>query len=135
MLFKRQKFDWILVALLALGLFLYASYQPRFRLRPEMAADFIDEPLAQASQKPSPEVKIARAYWSCLVEDIQWKYGYGRTLPVDPPPRSIAIERPGLAPEDAAAPSVTAGPNASGISRPHGRKLTSGISIGRLTGF
>ena len=102
MLFKRQKFDWALVALLALGLFLYASYQPRFRLRTEMPADFIDEPLVQSSQKPGPEMKIARVYWSCLVNDIQWQYGYGHTLPADPPPAFTAVERPSLAPEDAA---------------------------------
>ena len=102
MLFKRQKFDWAVVALLALGLFLYASYQPRFRLRTEMPADFIDESLAQSSQKPGPEMKIARAYWSCLVNDIQWQYGYGHTLPADPPPAFTAVERPSLAPEDAA---------------------------------
>ena len=102
MLFKRQKFDWVLVALFALGLFLYASYQPRFRLRTEVPADFIDEPLARSSQKPGPDAKIARAYWNCLVNDIQWQYGYGHTLPVNPPPGFTAIERPNLAPEDAA---------------------------------
>ena len=102
MLFKRQKFDWALVALLALGLFLYVSYQPRFRLRTEMPADFIDEPHARSSQEPGPETKIARAYWSCLVNDIQWKYGHGHTLPVDPPFDFIAIERASVAPEDAA---------------------------------
>ena len=102
MLFKRQKFDWLLVALLALGLFLYASYQPRFRLRTEMPADFIDEPVARSSQKPGPEAKIATAYWSCLVNNIQWQYGYGHTLPTDPPPDFTAIERPSLAPEDVA---------------------------------
>ena len=52
MLFKKQKFDWLLVALIAFGLFLYASYQPRFRLRPAMPADFIDEPLARSSGIP-----------------------------------------------------------------------------------
>ena len=102
MLFKRQKFDWALVALLALGLFLYASYQPRFRLRAEMPADFIDEPLAPLSETPRPEAKIARAYWSCLVNDIQWQYGYGHTLPADPPPGFTAMKGPSLATEDAA---------------------------------
>jgi hypothetical protein len=101
MLFKRQKFDWALVTLLALGLFLYASYQPRFRLRAEMPADFIDEPLAQSSQ-PGLEMKIARAYWRCLVNEIQWQYGYGHTLPANPPPDFTAVERPSLVPEDAA---------------------------------
>ena len=52
MLFKRQKFDWALVALLALGLFLYGSCQPRFRLRSAMPEDFVDAPLARSPQKP-----------------------------------------------------------------------------------
>ncbi len=98
MRFKGKKVDWVLVALIALGLFLYASYQPRFRLRTEMPADFMDEPLARSSQKPGPDTKIARAYWSCLVNNIQWQYGYGHTLPADPPPGFTVIERP----EDAA---------------------------------
>ena len=86
MLFKKQKFDWTMVGLLALGLFLYVSYQPRFRLIFAMPADFVDEPLAGPSQKPHPEAKIASAYWSCLANNIQWQYGYGHTLPSDPPP-------------------------------------------------
>ncbi|MGH9544082.1 MAG: hypothetical protein ACRD23_02585 [Terriglobales bacterium] len=86
MLFKKQKFDWLLVGLLVVGLFLFASYQPRFRLRPVMPPDFIDEPLARASQNPNPEGKVASAYWSCLASTIQWQYGYGHTLPADPPP-------------------------------------------------
>ncbi len=36
MLFKKQKLDWLVVALFGLGLFLYGSYQSRFRLRPAM---------------------------------------------------------------------------------------------------
>ena len=102
MLFKKQKFDWTMVALLALGLFLYGSYQPRFRLCADMPADFIDEPLAPSAQKPSAEAKIARAYWNCLVNDIQWQYGYGHTLPVDPPPDFSAMKGPTLTREDAA---------------------------------
>lgn len=86
MLFKKQRFDWLLVALIAFALFLYASYQPRFRLRPAMPADFIDEPLARLSQNPNPEAKIAGAYWTCLASTIQWQYGYGHALPADPPP-------------------------------------------------
>jgi len=102
MLFRKQKLDWLVVALLALGLFLYCSYQPRFRLRPAMPADFIDEPLAASSQKPGPEAKIARAYWRCLENNIQWQYSYGRTLPADPPPDFTALQASAMASEDAA---------------------------------
>ena len=100
MLFKKQKSDWILVALFALGLFLYGSYQPRFRLNAVMPADFVDTPLAGPSQKPGPEAKIASAYWSCLANNIQWQYGYGHTLPSDPPPDFTAIHISGIASED-----------------------------------
>ena len=102
MLFKRQKFDWVMVALLALGLFLYGSYQPRFRLSSAMPADFVDEPIAGSLRKPDPEVAIARAYWSCLANSIQWQYGHGHTLPADPPPNFTAVQPPGAAAEDAA---------------------------------
>jgi hypothetical protein len=82
-LFKRQKVDWLLVTLILVGLFLFASYQPRLRLRPDMPAEFVDQS-ADAS-KNGEERKIAQAYWDCLVDDVQWKYGFGHSLPVDPP--------------------------------------------------
>jgi len=102
MLFKKQKFDWIMVALFALGLFLYVSYQPRFRLNSAMPADFVDTPLAGSSQHLDPEARIASAYWSSLTNNIQWQYGYGHTLPSDPPPDFTAIHTTGIASEDTA---------------------------------
>jgi hypothetical protein len=102
MLFKKQKFDWMTVALLALGLFLYVSYQPRFRLHPAMPPDFIDETLARPSQKSDLETKIAGAYWSCLANNIQWQYGHGHALPVDPPPDFTVTGASGMAADDTA---------------------------------
>ena len=84
MLFKRQKVDWLFVPLLAIGLFTYASYQPRFRLRPDMPAEFLDAPVG-SPQRQTAEQKIAEAYWKSLIRDVQPKYGYGYTLPTDPP--------------------------------------------------
>lgn len=83
MLFKRQKGDWLLVVLIAFALFLYASYQPRLRLSPQMPAEFVEE--GADPSKKAVEQKIARVYWSCLVGDVQWRYGFGHTLPADPP--------------------------------------------------
>ena len=100
MLFKRQKFDWLLVALLALGLFLYCSYQPRFRLSPAMPADFVDEPTPRSYRGPDPETKIAGAYWSCMVNNVQWEYGYGHTLPADPPATFTGPEASGITGEN-----------------------------------
>ena len=84
MLFKRQKVDWLFVPLLVIGLFMYASYQPRFRLRPDMPAEFLDAPVG-SPQGQTAEQKIAEAYWKSLIRDVQPKYGYGYTLPSDPP--------------------------------------------------
>ena len=103
MLFKRQRLDWVLVPLLAIGLFTYASFQSRFRLRPDMPAEFVDAPSAGTSPKQRAEEKIARAYWTCLVQDVQWKYGYGYSLPSDPPPEfTLASGTSGIVSEDAA---------------------------------
>jgi hypothetical protein len=83
MLFKRQRIDRLLLALIVVGLFLYASYRPRFRLRAEMPPEFLDQSVNVA--KKGGEEKIAQAYWECLVDDIQWKYGYGHSLPGEAP--------------------------------------------------
>ena len=103
MLFKRQKLDWLLVSVLAIGLFTYASYQPRFRLRPDMPTEFMDAPSAGSPQQQNTEEKIAQAYWKSLVHDIQWKFGYGYSLPSDAPADfSLASGRAGTVPEDPA---------------------------------
>src|SRR4051794_11515037 len=100
MLFKKQRFDWLVVALCALGVFLYASYQPRFRLRPTMPAEFMDEPVVRVAATSALEPKVAGAYWGCLVNIVQWQYGYGHTLPANPP-ADFAAGIYGLAGEDA----------------------------------
>src|SRR3954466_369356 len=101
MLFKRQKVDWLLVPLLAIGLFAYASYQPRFRLRPEMPAEFLD--VVGPAQKQTAEREIAQAYWKSLIRDVQPRYGYGYTLPSDPPADfTLASANVGIDQEDAA---------------------------------
>jgi hypothetical protein len=67
-----------------------------------MPADFVDEPLARSPLKPGLDAKIASAYWSCLANNIQWQYGYGHTLPADPPPDFTAMQASGIAAEDTA---------------------------------
>ena len=102
MLFKRQKVDWLFVPLLVIGLFTYASYQPRFRLRPDMPAEFLDAPVG-SPQGQTAEQKIAEAYWKSLIRDVQPKYGYGYTLPSDPPGDfTLASASSGTDQEDAA---------------------------------
>jgi hypothetical protein len=102
MLFKRQKVDWLFVPILAIGLFTYASYQPRFQLRPDMPAEFLDAPSVGPPQKPTTEEMIAREYWNSLVRDIQPKYGYGYSLPSDPPADfALSVQGAHMSPEDA----------------------------------
>ena len=102
MLFKRQKVDWLVVPILAIALFTYASYQPKFRLRPDMPTEFLDTP-ADSLQKQAAEIKIAHAYWNSLIRDIQPKYGYGYSLPSDPPGDfTLASASSGTNQEDAA---------------------------------
>jgi hypothetical protein len=70
--------------LLGAAFFVYGSYQPRYRLRAEMPAEFVD--MASGSAGKTAEEAVAQAYWRCMVEEVQWKYNYGGVLPHDPPP-------------------------------------------------
>jgi hypothetical protein len=81
--FKRRKTDGLLAAAVLVVLFLFASYQPRLRLRAAMPPDFVD-PDAGILRNDA-ERKIAQGYWTCLVDDVQWRYGFGHMLPGEPP--------------------------------------------------
>jgi hypothetical protein len=102
MLFKKQKFDWLMVALFGLGIFLYCSYQPRLRLRTVMPADFVDQESSMSAPTSSRETEIAGAYWNCLATSVQWKYGYGHTLPADPPSDFSVAQNSSTGAEDTA---------------------------------
>ena len=66
MLFKRQKVDWLFVPLLAIGLFTYASYQPRFRCARICRRSSWMCPVG-SPQRQTTEAQIAQAYWNSLV--------------------------------------------------------------------
>ena len=81
----RRKHDILIIISLVLAAFWYASISPEFRLSAEMPVQFFDgSKLPQA--KRASEQKIAKAYWDCVVNQVQWKYGYATRLPDDPPP-------------------------------------------------
>jgi hypothetical protein len=80
----RREFDVLAIVGLVLIAVSIASFRSEFRLRPEMPAVFFDGKLLAAGRRASEE-KIARAYWKCAVEQVQWKYGYAHRLPDDPP--------------------------------------------------
>jgi hypothetical protein len=85
-MFIRRGYDKVLIPVLAAGIVVYASIRPTFRMRAVMPREFIDASNSLPAQKRAAEEKIARAYWSCVVTEVQWKYVYGYHLPQDPPP-------------------------------------------------
>ena len=82
-MFLRRKLDKLVVPMLAAGIFVYASYRPRLRLRVDMPSEYVDRS-PQHGPKAAEE-NLARGYWKCAVTQIQWKYGYGHRLPSDAP--------------------------------------------------
>jgi hypothetical protein len=81
----RRRHDVIIIAAIALAAIAYGASRSEFRLRPDMPVEFFDASHL-APQKRAAEEKIARAYWNSAVKQVQWKYGYGSRLPIDPPP-------------------------------------------------
>lgn len=80
----HRKYDILAIIGLVLIVLSVASFRSEFRLRPEMPAAFFDATHVSTAKRASEE-KIARAYWNCAVEQVQWKYGYAHRLPDDPP--------------------------------------------------
>ena len=80
-----QKLIIFVVLLVAAGLFAMQSVSPIYRLRPVMPPEFVDAPNSWPAEKRAEEERLARAYWDCAVNVIQWRYGYGYRLPQDPP--------------------------------------------------
>jgi hypothetical protein len=80
----RRKYDIPAIVGLVLVLVSIASFRSEFRLRPEMPVEFFDRKHMEAKRLASEE-RVARAYWNCAVEQVQWKYGYAHRLPDDPP--------------------------------------------------
>jgi hypothetical protein len=84
MLFSKKTVTLMFVAAV-LGIVVYGSFQPTFRLKRDMPKGFMEEQYSWSPQKRTQEEKIARAYWLCALDSVQWNYGYGHRLPDDPP--------------------------------------------------
>ena len=80
----RRKFDIPAIVGLVLLLVSIASFRSEFRLQAEMPVEFFDGKHMESKRRASEE-RVARAYWNCAVEQVQWKYGYAHRLPDDPP--------------------------------------------------
>ena len=81
---EGRRHEIIYIALIAVAVAAYASIHSEYRLRSEMPAEFLDVSHVPAG-KQAVEEKVARAYWNCAVMQVQWKYGYARRLPEEPP--------------------------------------------------
>jgi hypothetical protein len=81
----RRKFDRIVIVAIGVGIFVFASTRPTLRLQSEMPLEFVDAPQSWPIEKREMEKKVASAYWNCAVTVIQWEYGFGSPLPLDPP--------------------------------------------------
>jgi hypothetical protein len=98
----HRKHDVVAIIVVVLCVLAYASFRSEFRLREQMPASFFDASHVPKDRQAAEE-KVARAYWKCAVEQIQWKYGYAHRLP-DEPPEEFAVteEDAGAAAHDAA---------------------------------
>lgn len=92
----RRKYDIVVILGIVLLILSFASFRSEFRLRSEMPVEFFDATHAPR-EKRSSEEKIAQAYWECAVKEVQWKYGYARRLP-DDPPAEFALSTPDIGP-------------------------------------
>ena len=81
---KERRHDITYIVILAIAVAAYASIRSEYRLRSEMPAEFFDASRVPVAKRASEEA-IARAYWNCAVNQVQWKYGYAHRLPEDPP--------------------------------------------------
>ena len=94
----NRKYDRAAIVVIVLVIVAYAAFQPKFRLRSDMPAEFLDESSSMPAKKRAAEEKIAMAYWRCAVNQIQWTYGYGHRLP-DDPPAEFVVNLPEFDPE------------------------------------
>jgi hypothetical protein len=85
------------VVLLMLAIYLSSSPVVRLRVKPPDA--FFNESTGLTAKQNAKEDQLARAYWDIAVQDISTKYGFGSTLPTDPPDNFQVAEKgpPGAA--------------------------------------
>jgi hypothetical protein len=97
---EEKRHDIIYIVLLAIAVAAYASIRSEYRLRSEMPVEFFDSSRAPAAKRYQDE-KIAKAYWNCAVNQMQWKYGYAHRLPEEPPAEfAVTTEQVGTAARD-----------------------------------
>lgn len=94
----------VVLAVLLLGIIVYASTRTTYRLRVDTPEEFLTPAASSTEEKRATEDKVARAYWYCVLTAIQPKYRFGESLPLNPPPE-FKISAPDLG-DDAADPAT-----------------------------
>jgi len=96
----RGKHDIAFIVAIVLCALIFASLRTEFRLKSDMPVLFFD-PSHLPPAKRAAEETIARAYWNCAVNEIQWRYAYGSRLPEEPPREFvISVQQAGAAARD-----------------------------------
>ena len=81
----HRQVDRFLLVLIPVGIFVYLSTRPLMRLQEDPPSEFIrSEPGWNASRR-AVEEQLARAYWKCAVDVLQWQHSFGKNLSGDPP--------------------------------------------------
>jgi hypothetical protein len=88
-----------LVALIGFLIYFFAT--PVIRLRSNPPAAFFDDSQSLSAKQRAQDNDLARAYWKVAVTNIQAQYGFGSTLPADPP-ETFKIEKTDTSGETAA---------------------------------
>lgn len=83
---------WTL-AIIVVSLFVYRSTRPTLRLHTEAPSSFYDYSKTWTQAEQLYHRRLADAYWSVAVRQIQTRYPADRPLPSDPPPQ-FRINRP-----------------------------------------
>ncbi len=97
-----RKHDVMYIIALVLLVIAYGAFHSEFRLQSDMPIEFFDGSRVPRARRAAEE-KIAKAYWSCTVKQVQWKYGYAQRLPDEPPPEfSISASEVGPVANDEA---------------------------------
>jgi len=73
---------------------IYVSSSPVVRLRPKPPDAFFDKSPSLTAKQGAREDELAPPYWDVALRDIDAEYGFGSSLPTDPPD-SFQVEEKG----------------------------------------
>jgi len=77
---------WIIVPAAVIFAF-YPSKSIEMHLKPEPPAEFFYQQQGWNAKRQAAEDALARAYWTCAIQSIQYQYAFNKELPVAPPPQ------------------------------------------------